>query len=237
MASELANNTDFRVRTQAALALGATKDKRAVSPLCGGLDDSNTTVRAASAAALGKLALGGLACLKSHLDGESSDAVKAVIAKSIEKVASAGRPVVTADTKYYVAIGPTTDKTGRVGTGVDDMVHSAMADSASSLDGSVVAPRDETVSEAAKVLAKFKKVKGFFLWPKVMAPDYSDGKLTLRLELAVFTYPGKALKGTIPLRLTMPDVTSVDKDSEDDLIGRAASSAFERFAENVERFQ
>jgi hypothetical protein len=237
LSNELSNNTDFRVRTQAALALGASKDKRAVTPLCGGLDDSNTTVRAAAAAALGKLALGGLACLKSHRDGESSDSVKSVIATAIDKVAAAGRPVVTTETKYYVAIGPTTDKTGRNGTEIDDMVHAAMADACSSLEGSVVAPRDEKTSEASAIVAKFKKLKAFFLWPKVMAPDYSGSKLTLRVELSVFTYPGKALKGTIPLKLTMPDVTSVDKSSENDLIGRAASSAIERFAENVDRFQ
>src|SRR3954453_615218 len=51
----LANSEDFRVRTQAALALGASKSERAVVPLCSGLGDPNTTVRAASAAALGAL--------------------------------------------------------------------------------------------------------------------------------------------------------------------------------------
>jgi len=235
--SELANNSDFRVRTQAALALGATKDKRAVTPLCGALDDSNTTVRAAAAAALGKLSLGGLSCLKAHLDGESSDSVKAVLVKAISQVKAGQRPAVSSETKYYVAFGPTTDKTGRSGSDVDDRVRTAMEQASSELDGCVVAPRDETVSDANAVVAKWKKLHAFFLWPKVMAPDYSGQKLVVRVEVTVFTYPGKAMKGTIPLKLTMPDVTSVDKDSENDLINRAAASAFERFAENVDRFQ
>ena len=42
LAYRLAHDDDFRVRTQAALALGATHSTRAVHPLCGGLDDSNT---------------------------------------------------------------------------------------------------------------------------------------------------------------------------------------------------
>jgi hypothetical protein len=237
MADELRNNDDFRVRTQAALALGASKDKRAVSPLCSGLEDSNTTVRAAAAAALGKLALGGLQCLKARLADETNDSVRSVLEKAIEKVKSGQKPLVTAETKFYVAVGPTTDKTGRSGKEVDDLVHNAMEGAASSLEGCVIAARDETEEQAKAVFAKWKRVKGFFLWPKVQAPDYSGGNLTLRFEIAIFTYPGKALKGTIPLKLTMPDVSRGDKDSENDLIQRAASSAFEKFSENVERLE
>src|SRR5579864_4991122 len=47
---------DFRVRTNAALALGATNDDDAVGPLCGGLDDPSDVVRQAAAVALKRLA-------------------------------------------------------------------------------------------------------------------------------------------------------------------------------------
>ena len=236
MASELRNNEDFRVRTQAALALGASKDKDAIGPLCDGLDDSNATVRTAAAAALGKLALGGDKCLKEHLDSETSASIKSAIHKALDSIKTGQRPIVTAETKYYVAVGPTTDKTGRSGSGVDDLVHSAIADAATALDGCILAPRDEKPEAVKPIVAKFKKMKTFFLWPKVASPDYGGGKLTVKFEVAVFTYPGKALKGTLPLKLTMPDVSAVDADSENDLIRRAASSAFERFAENADRF-
>jgi len=236
MSRELKNNEDFRVRTQAALALGASKDKRAVEPLCDGLEDPNTTVRAAAAAGIGKLALGGAECLKSRLEYESSASVKTVIEKALDKVRSAQRPAVTPETRYYVAVGPTTDKTGRGGAEIDDMVRSALEQKTAALEGYVVAPRDESATQAKAVTQKFKKLKAFFLWPKVMAPEYSGGKLTVRLEIAVFTYPGKAMKGTIPLKLTMSDMTSADRATENDLIKRAADSAFERFAGNAERF-
>src|SRR5687768_4441045 len=42
--AKLGSNPDFRVRTQAALALGASRQKAAVAPLCRSLSDSNTTV-------------------------------------------------------------------------------------------------------------------------------------------------------------------------------------------------
>ena len=47
---------DFRVRTNAALALGATDDDDAIAPLCGGLDDPSEVVRQAVAVALKRLA-------------------------------------------------------------------------------------------------------------------------------------------------------------------------------------
>jgi hypothetical protein len=236
MSDELRNNEDFRVRTQAALALGSSKDKGAVPALCDGLDDSNTTVRAAAAAALGKLSLGGGDCLKAHLASETNVSVKSVLQKALDTVKAGQRPTITPETKYYVAIGPTTDKTGRSGTDVDDMVHAALEEAAQSVDGCVVAPRDEKPVAAKAVVAKFKKLKTFFLWPKVLPPDYSTGNLVVKFEVAVFTYPSKALKGTIPLKLTMPDVQPGDTASENDLIRRAASSAFERFTDNADRF-
>jgi len=236
MASELRNNEDFRVRTQAALALGASKDKRAVAPLCDGLEDPSATVRAAAGAALGKLALGGADCLKTRLQTETNASVKSVLLKAIDAVKAGQRPVVTLETKYYVAVGPTTDKTGRSGTEVDDLVHKAVEDAAGDLPGFAIAPRAETPAEGKEVVAKWKKLKAFFLWPKVQPPDYSGGNLTVRFEIAVFTYPGKAMKGTIPLKLTMPDVRPGDKDTENDLISRAATSALSRFADNADRF-
>jgi HEAT repeats len=236
MAAELKNNEDFRVRTQAALALGATKDTRALGPLCMGLEDSNTTVRAAAAAAMGKLALGGFDCLKNHLESETNASVKSVIQKAMDSVKVGQRPSVTAATKYYIAVGPTTDKSGRTGVEVDDMVHAAMEGASSALDGYVVAPRNEQMADAKATIGRFKQLRPFFLWPKVMPPDYTGGRLTVRFEVSVFTYPGKAMKGTIPLKLTMPDVSSIDKASENDLIKQAAESAFKKFADNAERF-
>src|SRR3954470_9511601 len=41
LATKLQTDKDFRVRTQAALALGVSQSERAVAPLCSGLDDEN----------------------------------------------------------------------------------------------------------------------------------------------------------------------------------------------------
>lgn len=233
--ARLRSASDFRVRTQAALSLGTSKDRRAVTPLCGGLEDISATVRAASAAALGRLALGGAECLKERLEEEKSSSVRVTIEKAIARIESGGAPVITESTKYYVAIGETTDKTGRGGSGVHDIVRRAMIQAAGSLGGFAIAPEGETPDDAQELLAKHAGLKAFFLWPKVREPVYAGGNLTMRVELSIFTYPGKALKGAIPLKLTMPDVEPGDTDSEDQLIEMAAARAFEKFSSHAAR--
>ena len=60
---------DFRVRTNAALALGATSEEGAIAPLCAGLDDPSEVVRQAVALALKRLARSGRSDLAERLSG------------------------------------------------------------------------------------------------------------------------------------------------------------------------
>jgi len=52
LVQQLSRSNDFRMRVQAALQLGKSKDTRATRPLVKALDDENVSVRAAAAAAL-----------------------------------------------------------------------------------------------------------------------------------------------------------------------------------------
>lgn len=238
-AAQLKDSEDFRVRTQAALSLGASKSKRAVEPLCSGLEDSSATVRAASAAGLGKLKKGGESCLKKRLEDESDSNAKASIKKALAqlKAADSGEPNITSSTKYYIAIAKTSDKTGRTGSSVDEIVRSAMSKAAGNLDGYVIAPKSETTQEATKRLAKWKKLKAFYLSPKVLEPKYTDGKLQMKIDIAIFTYPGKALKGNIPVKLTQDDVSGKDTSAEDELLRMASERAIEKFSQNAEKIE
>src|SRR5690606_12007215 len=190
----------------------------------------------ASAAALGKLKRGGQSCLEKRLDSEKTASVKSSIKKALDKLAPA-EPTIDSSTRYYVAIGKIVDKSGRKGKGVATIVRGAMSKTAGGLDDYVVAPADETEAGAKKRIAKHKQVRGFLLSPRVTEPKYTDGNLSVKIEVAIFTYPGKALKGTIPIKLTQQDGPARDTDSEDDLYRMAAERAIEKFAENVERIQ
>jgi hypothetical protein len=230
----LANNEDFRVRTQAALALGASKSERAVTPLCSALEDSNTTVRAASAAALGRLGLSaGQVCLEKRLANEPSDVVKTTIQKAIAVIKGGGggaEPVFGSDSKFYVSIGKTTDKTGRTGAEIDNIVRSAMTGKVGQTAGFVAAPNSETPADAKKRLAKHTGVKGWFLSPSVAPPDYSNGNLKVKIEVAMLSYPEKNLVGSYSVNLTEPGVSPGSTENENDLIRMCAERAIDKFA-------
>ncbi|HVR20140.1 MAG TPA: HEAT repeat domain-containing protein [Polyangiaceae bacterium] len=236
MVENLRSGADFRVRTQAALALGASKTERAVQPLCRALADPNNTVRAASAAALGKLQLGGAQCLEDRGRTEPSATVKAAIQKALELVRGGGEPVFRADSKYYVSIGKTADKSGRSGDAVDRLVRSAMVGACGPL-GIVIAPASETPADAKRRLAAHKDVKAFYFAPRVTPFDYADGNLKVRLEIAFFTYPDKNLIGNFAVPLTQQGVSPGDTTSENELLQMAAERAMEKLAPIAARMQ
>jgi hypothetical protein len=83
LSERLQKSSDFRVRVQAALELGKTRDERALPALSAALDDRDASVRAAAAAALGKLGVArGVRPLKEHLD-DSSDNVQSAVKTAI----------------------------------------------------------------------------------------------------------------------------------------------------------
>ena len=229
----LANSEDFRVRTQAALALGASKSERAAPPLCAALGDSNTTVRAASAAALGRLALAsGRDCLAKRLNVETSDVVKATIAKALEVIKGGGgaEPAFVSDTRFYIAIGKTTDKTGRGTAEVDGIVRAAMTAKVGQTAGFLAAPANESAADAKRRLGAHAGVKGFFLSPGVAPPDYSNGNLKVKIEVAMLSYPEKNLLGSYSVNLTEPGVSPGSTQNENELLKMAAERAIDKFA-------
>jgi hypothetical protein len=241
--SDKLKSDDFRVRTNAALALGATNDDTAVDPLCGGLSDSSEVVRQASAVALKRLArssAGG--CLKDREKVETVDAVRSAIAKAIEAIGGGGDSGGGDDpikenphAKYYIALSTVANSTGRSQPEVEKLVLKAIR---SKLDGAgtvQLAPMKET-PDAARDKMKTKKLKGFYLAIAVDRFDYSDGNLRVKVKIGVFTYPGKALMGNVDKSLTAQGVSSPDRGSEDKLMEMAAGLASEQFAQNASAF-
>lgn len=106
---QLEHGSDFRVRVQAALELGKTRNKVALKPLEGALDDPNAAVRAASAAALKVLGnRQAIPALKQHRLDRSS-AVRTQIRVSLaalEGVHRKGKP------KLLIKLGKIRDGAG-----------------------------------------------------------------------------------------------------------------------------
>lgn len=237
---------DVRVRTQAALALGGTNDDGAVQPLCGALADGADLVRQAVAAALKRLnRTSASECLKARLAVEKSEPVRLQITRAVEAIETGGTgsgdsepatddtPKNVANAKYYVAISKVANNTGRPQAEIEKLVGAAVRSKLDTLGGFQLAPMKETPDTARAIMSK-RKMKGFFLSVSVDKFDYSDGNLRVRVKVAVFTYPGKDLRGEVPAGVTQTGVRPGDRGSEDNLLGMAAGRAIELFSQNFQ---
>jgi HEAT repeats len=241
--SERLHSDDFRVRTNAALALGATNDDAAVSPLCGALSDSNDVVRRAAVEALKRLSRSSsLDCLRRRASVEPSGSIKSQIQRAIESIDSGGGgaggssgnggpPPLVANAKFYVSISPVTNNTTRPTGEIDQIVEDAIKGKLSSLGGYQLAPGGEAPDAARATISK-RRLKGYYLSVAVEKFDYSDNDLRVRIKIAVFSYPGKDLRGEVPAGATMSGTSPGNKSAEDQLMRAVAESATEKFAQN-----
>ena len=181
--------------------------------------------------------------MRRRLSAERTAAVRQQIQHAIEAVEAAlaanGRGSVgpappapyVANAKYYVSISPVVNKTTRSSAEIERTVHEAVASRLGELGGYQVAPLGESNGAARAVIAK-RKLKGFYLAVSVDQVDYSEGSLRVRVKIAVFSYPGKDLRGEVPAGATLPGARPGDEGAEDQLIGVVASRAAELFAQN-----
>jgi hypothetical protein len=235
LTEKLRSAKDFRVRTQAALALGVSADAGAVVPLCGGLNDDNRTVRAASAAALGKLRLGGKACIQRRLATESHPAVKSMLTKVLARLDDEP-PGIGPDTKYYVAIGATTNKTQGSDADVDRMVRRHLQRELTRERSLALAPPNESTEAAEKLLGQHKGVKPIFIWPKILA-ESEGGALRLQFSFTLFSYPDKAFKGSMSKSARVSGGRGDSLDDLEQLMQTLAPAIVQKFLSNVDRLQ
>lgn len=230
LVNQLKTSDDYRVRTQAALALGASGDAAAMDPLCKGLADSNAAVKTAAAAALGRLGRAEAAtCLKAAKTKEKDASILTQIDQSIEKLAGGGdKPAPPGpNTKFYVAI-QITNRTTRPTPEIEKIVRVALQQKIVNASGFAVAPRDETVPQGTKIV-KGKNLKGYLLMASVEAPEYKNGNLNVTVSVTMWTYPDKALKAQFAPKLTMDRTPSQDVPGENELMKLASESAAQSF--------
>jgi hypothetical protein len=229
------------VRASAALALGTSDDDAAVQPLCQALADPNDAVRTAVAAALGRLArASSVDCIKARLGNEPNAGVKAQLQKALDAIPAGGgsssapfvpKPVPNA--KFYVALSPVANATGRAQSDVDRIVLAAVRSKLDSLAKYQLAPTNES-ADAARAVVSRRNLKAYYLSLAVDKFDYSSGNLRVKVKVAVSSYPGNDLRGEVPAGITQTGVSPGDKASEDNLMGMAAGRAIELFAQNFQ---
>jgi len=225
---------DFRVRAQAALALGATNDDAAVQPLCGALSDGNDTVRQAAAAALGRLGKSSaVGCLRARLAAEPSDAVKNQLTRAIATLSSGGgggggsAPTV-ANAKFYVSVAVSNNATGRDGSRIGAMI----ANKLDALGAYQRAPSGESPDAARSVIAR-RNLKGYYLSVSAELSD-TDRGLKALVRIAVFSYPGRDLRGEVAPYAIATGARKGDTGTEDSLLQAVAERAVEQFSQNFQ---
>jgi hypothetical protein len=238
LASKLTSD-DFRVRTNAALALGATNEESAVVPLCLGLLDTSEVVRQAAAVAMKRLArTNAVACLNEQLSVEKNADVRVAIGRAVEALAlnrDSDAIKENPSAKYYVAVA-IANTTGRSDSAaVDSMASKSMRAKLEAAGAVQLAPRKET-PDAARSAIKKRKMNGFYLSVAIDRFDYSNGNLRVKVKIAIFSYPAKSLLGNFEKTVTKEGVPSADKASEDELIDVAAGLAGEQFVQNASAF-
>ncbi len=229
---------DFRVRTNAALALGTTDSDDAIAPLCTALDDPSEVVRQGVAVALKRLARASSRdCLQRRSSVETSANVKTQIKKALDALAAGGSgggetpSASNANAKYYVSLSKITNNTARSSADVQRIVGGAITSKLAELGEYQLAPIGES-NEAAKAALSKRQLKGYYLGVSVDKLDYSDGNLRVHVKIAVFSYPGRDLRGEVPAGATLPGAQPGDSSAEEQLMSVVAARAAELFAQN-----
>lgn len=220
---------DFRVRTNAALALGATNDDDAVQPLCGAVNDGNEVVRQAAAAALKRLGRSSaLGCLQARLSVEGNADVKLQLTRAISALQSGGGGGTVANAKYYVSVAVTNNSTGHDGGKILGTITSKLG----ALGGYQVAPQSESPAAARSVISR-RNLKGYYLAVSASLSD-TDRGLKALVRIAVFSYPERDLRGEVAPYAIAPGVRRGDASTEDQLLTAVAERAVEQFSQNFQ---
>jgi HEAT repeat protein len=208
--------SDARGRAQAALMLGATGELGALGPLCKALQDKEPLVRTSAAKGLQELgSADAVRCLEAR-QAEPDPEVKAAIAGALQALQepARARPVL------YVLLDPLKDARDKADPASAKLLEERLRTQLISI-GVVFAPPSETAGQARAVM-KSKKLKGYYLMPKLQSLP-SGG---LKLVLVGFTYPEKSLLGEVTMKASGAPAP--------DLIRAIVPAAVKNAAENFE---
>ncbi|HEX7478002.1 MAG TPA: HEAT repeat domain-containing protein [Polyangiales bacterium] len=200
----LSGSSQFRVRAQAAISLGAVESSPAVASALGeALNDVHPAVRAAAATSLGRVGdKSSLARLRA-LDRDPEEPVRAAarvaLAKLETSAASAATtqaqaPAPSGPPQYYVAIAEPATRVASVDRKALAQARDYIKQRVSEMQGVVLAPDTEGSNDAERVL-KRKGLKGYYLDSSITSVEKKpDGATRVAVSVIVATYPGRDMR-------------------------------------------
>lgn len=241
LAQRLSGGSSFQVRVQAALALGTSGSEAAVRPLCGALDDDTASVRAAAAAALGRLRKpSGKACLEKRLGRESNASVKNQLQRAVERIqrdmelreAARAHRAPTRKSRFYVAVAPTKSKAPGRKQDVELLVQATIRQKLMAERNVGLAPANEDKTRFEE-LTRSNRLDGYLLRPTVESIAYDGSNVSVALRVTLFSYPGMALQAEYAPKLSMSGTHGRDREAEDKLLRMASETAVQKFLDTT----
>ena len=212
----LSTSAQFRVRTQAALALGGQSPESSITQaLTKALSDEHPAVRAASASSFGRLkdsnAVAALRsaqndsdasvrkAAKSALDalGASAGATAVASSASSSSSSSSSRPSgSSAPATFYVGVGLPGSQVG-LSPGALRGLREHVVQQVVQIEGVRVAPENEDHKAATKVIGAGKLI-GYFVDSSVTKIEARpDGSVRAQVSVVIGTYPGRDIRAML----------------------------------------
>lgn len=224
----LQTSAEFRVRAQAAIALGGMSPSDQISQaLVRGLSDADPSVRAACAASLERVgdasALVALRAAASDGDGNvrtaASRAQRAIESRARSASAtttttttstvSSSTTTPSADDRYYVGVSPPATQAQGLDASVLRSARQVIVREASAVGGVVIAPEGET-NAAANTAIRSRRLTGFFLETSITEFESSATGTRVKVSIIVGTYPGRDMRAILQGSATVPGAQGVD---------------------------
>lgn len=244
--TKLLNDSDFRVRTQAAFSLGRLDDPAAVTALLTVLGDPHPAVRAAAAVALGRIGdQRALPALRRHHD--SSTAVQSQVNRAITMIEASGgggapEALDWSRAHHYVELDAVANTSKTKRPGLDDLIRSISMREMRRLSG-IVAVDSQARPPDVDANIKRRKLTGYAVSVSLgrLVRYMGQDKVRVQAEvmLAVVTYPDRNYRMTAngTGAVTIPRSSFREKQLlalQEDALSGAIQQAFRSLGQTLE---
>lgn len=237
LARSVREGASFRVRVQAALALGSigkqsgSSRPQIISALMTALSDSHPAVRAAATGSMARVAGSSDKNVLMALQRASRDSDTAVRQSALEALNVIQKGGNAKKPKFYVAVGPTAARGGVMSNVLEHAQYVIMREMAS-VPTVVLAPENEAYADAANQV-KSKHLTGYYLDSSLVRMVEQGGMTRAEVSVVVSSYPDRDIR----MMLSGAAAAEGARDSEElqkQIIEVALSSALRRFSQSLD---